>query len=96
MIITKGVAVGEVVTLKIITGEEIIGKLTAIDDTTYSINRPLVLVAGPQGLGLQQWAFTIDPDRAFKIGKDKIIVIDATNKEMANQYLSGTSGIKIM
>lgn len=95
MIITKGVAVGEVVTLKIITGEELIGKLTEIGDDFYMISRPLVLVMGPQGLGLQQWVFTANPDKAHKIAKDKILTISDTVKDMANQYLSGTSGITL-
>lgn len=95
MIITKGVAVGEVVTLKIITGEELIGKLTEISDDAYTIHRPLVLVMGPQGLGLQQWVFTANPDKSHKIGKDKILTISDTVKDMATQYLSGTTGISL-
>lgn len=95
MIITKGIAVGEIVTLKIVTGEELIGKLTEIGDDFYAIHRPLVLVMSQQGLGLQQWTFTANVDKSFKISKDKIIMIAETVKEMANQYLSGTTGIAL-
>jgi hypothetical protein len=95
MIITKGIAVGEVVTLKIVTGEELIGKLTEINDDYYMIHRPLVLVMSQQGLGLQQWTFTANTDKSFKISKDKIIMIADTVKEMSTQYLSGTTGIAL-
>lgn len=95
MIITKGIAVGEIVTLKIVTGEELIGKLTEIGDDFYAIHRPLVLVMSQQGLGLQQWTFTANVDKAFKINKDKVIMIAETVKEMANQYLTGTTGISL-
>lgn len=95
MIITKGISVGEIVTLKIVTGEELIGKLTEIGDDYYMIHRPLVLVMSPQGLGLQQWTFTANVDKAFKISKDKIIMIAETVKDMSNQYIEGTTGLKI-
>lgn len=95
MIITKGIAVGEIVTLKIVTGEELIGKLTEIGDDYYMIHRPLVLVMSQQGLGLQQWTFTANVDKAFKINKDKIIMIAETVKEMSNQYIEGTTGLKV-
>lgn len=95
MIISKGIAVGEIVTLKIVTGEELIGKLTEIGDDYYMIHRPLVLVMSQQGLGLQQWTFTANVDKAFKISKDKIIMIAETVKEMSSQYIEGTTGIKL-
>lgn len=95
MIITKGIAVGEIVTLKIVTGEELIGKLTEVGDDYYMIHRPLVLVMSQQGLGLQQWTFTANVDKAFKINKDKIIMIAETVKEMSNQYIEGTTGLKV-
>lgn len=95
MIISKGIAAGEIVTLKIVTGEELIGKLTEIGDDYYMIHRPLVLVMSAQGLGLQQWTFTANVDKAFKISKDKIIMIAETVKEMSSQYIEGTTGIKL-
>lgn len=95
MIITKGIAPGEVVTLKIVTGEELIGKLTDITDEYYMIHRPLVLVMSQQGLGLQQWTFTASVDKAFKINKDKVIMIAETVKEMQTQYIEGTTGLKL-
>jgi hypothetical protein len=95
MIITKGITVGEVVTLKIVTGEELIGKLTEIGEDFYAVHRPLVLVMSQQGLGLQQWTFTANVDKSFKINKDKVIMIAETVKEMQTQYLQGTTGLTL-
>ena len=96
MIITKGIAVNEIVTLKIVTGEELIGKLTEINDDSYSIHRPLVLVMSGNGLGLQPWAFTADTNKSFKLGKDKVIMIAETIKDMRDQYIEGTTGLKLV
>jgi len=95
MIITKGVAAGEVVTMKLTTGEEVITKLVEIADNNYTIHRPLTLVMSPQGIGLQQWLFTVDPDRNIKISKDKVLIIEPCIKEMSKQYLAGTSGLTL-
>lgn len=95
MLITKGASIGEVVTMKLVTGEEIIGKLASETDTHYNIARPLTLVAGPKGLGLQPWLFTVDTEKTIKFPKDKVIVIDSTMKEMADSYLTGTTGIAL-
>lgn len=96
MIITKGITVGEVITLKIVTGEELVGKLTEITDSHYAIDRPLVLVMSPQGLGFQQWSFTADTSKSFKISKDKIIMVAETISDIKKQYTEGTTGLKLL
>jgi len=95
MIITKGVAVGEVVTMKLASGEELIAKLTEINDKSYKLSRPLTLVASSKGLVLQPWLLTVDPDRTITIDKDKVVVIEPTIPEMSKQYIGGTSGIVV-
>ena len=95
MLITKGVAVGEVITLKLVTSEELVGKLVEETDAYFVIERPLTLVMSAQGLGLQPWLFTVDANKPAKINKDKVLVVAATLKEMADNYLSGTSGIAL-
>lgn len=95
MLITKGVTTGEVVTLKLASGEELIGKLTEDNDTHYVIERPLTLVMTPQGMGLQPWLLTVDPNKAIHFPKDRVVVCEATIKDMSTQYLQGTTGIAL-
>lgn len=95
MLITKGVSVGEVITLKLVTSEELVGKLVEETSEHYVIERPLTLVMSAQGLGLQPWLFTVDANKPAKINKDKVLVVASTLKEMADNYLSGTSGIAL-
>lgn len=95
MLISKGATIGEVVTIKLVTGEEIIGKLSEETATHYGIDRPLTLVMGKQGLGLQPWLFTVNTDKVIKFPKDKVIVCEPTMDEMSKNYLTGTSGIAL-
>ena len=43
---------GDLVTLKLASGEEVIAKFTGKADTYVSIEKALVLMNGPQGLSL--------------------------------------------
>lgn len=95
MLIDKGASVGEVVTLKLVTSEELVGKLIEENDTHYVIERPLTLVVSAKGLGLQPWLFTVNDQKPVKIPKEKVIIVAATLKEMSDNYLSGTSGIAL-
>lgn len=95
MLISKGVAAGEVVTLKLITSEELIGKLVEETDSHYVVERPLTLVMSQKGLGLQPWLFTVDMEKSIKFPKDKVVVIAPTIKEMSDNYIQGTSGIAL-
>jgi hypothetical protein len=93
MLIDKGVSAGEVISLKLISGEEILAKLVEETDKEYKVSKPLVLSVGQQGLGMIPLMFTIDPEKDIKISKSSVMVVSNTDKQFANQYLQGTTGI---
>ena len=66
MLIDKGVSVGEVITLKLTSGEEIVAKLIEENDLHYKLSRPMVIGMGQQGPGLMPYLFTVDPDKEIK------------------------------
>jgi len=84
---------GDTVTLKLKTGEELIGRLDEETSDYYKIKTPLTLVMGAQGLGLQQFLFTGQPDKAYKFPKDSVIVITKTIDQFAKVYQQQTSGL---
>lgn len=93
MLIDKGIASGDVVSMKLITGEEIITKLVEETSTEFKVSKPLVLSVGQQGMGMIPMMFTVDPEKDLKILKSSVVVISNTDKQFANQYLQGTTGI---
>lgn len=93
MLIDKGISIGEVISLKLISGEEILAKLVEETDTEYKISKPLVLSVGQQGLGMIPFLFTVNPDKDLKISKSSVIVVTNTDKQFADQYLQGITGI---
>ena len=96
MLIDKGVSQGEVITLKLTSGEELVAKLVEETATYYKLSRPMVIGQGPQGPGLMPYLFTVHPDKEVKLLKATVTVAEATDETFAKQFLESTSGIKLV
>ena len=77
---------GDVVTVKMKSGEELVGKLEASDDISIKIAKPLTLVASQQGIGLQPFLFTADINKSYVIKWEAITLVAPTKKEFADTY----------
>jgi hypothetical protein len=95
MLIDKGVTVGEIVTLKLTSGEELIAKLLDDGPMHYKLGRPLVLSMTQQGIGMVPYLFTVNPEKDVRLNKSTVTVVEATDKEFADQYTQGTTGIAL-
>ena len=93
MLIDKGVSAGDVVTLKLTSGEELIAKLIEETDDYVKLSKPLVLTMAQQGLGMAPYLFTVNPDKEVKVNKATVTVLEASDKGFADQYIQGTTGI---
>lgn len=95
MLISKGVAAGEVVTFKLTSGEEVVAKLVEETETHYKLSRPMVLSMTQQGVGMMPYLFTVSPDAEVRLNKSTITMAEATDKMFADQFLQSTTGIKL-
>jgi hypothetical protein len=95
MLIDKGVTIGEVVTLKLTSGEEIVAKLVDDGPMFYKLKHLQVIGMGPKGPGLMPYLFTVSPDKEVKLSKTTVVVIEATDKEFADQFIQSTTGIAL-
>jgi len=96
MLIDKGVSAGEVITLKLTSGEELVAKLVEETDAYYKLSRPMVIGMGQSGPGLMPYLFTVHPDKEVKLLKTTVTVAEATDEAFAKQFLESTSGIKLV
>ena len=95
MLIDKGVSVGEVITLKLTSGEEIVAKLVEETDAYYKLSKPMVIGMGQKGPGLMPYLFTVSPDKDVKLLKQTVTVAEATDKVFADQFVQSTTGIAL-
>jgi hypothetical protein len=95
MLISKGFTQGDVVSIKLINGDEIIARFESEDADTISISRPLALTMSGQGLGMIPWVF-LGEDGKVTLEKRNTFFIVASKKEASKQYLEGTTGISLV
>lgn len=95
MLINKGISPGEVVTIKVVTGEEIVAKYVEETATGHKVSRPMVLSMTQKGLGMMPMLFTVDPDSDILINSASIVMITVTEADFAKQYTTSVTGIQL-
>ena len=81
MLLEKPMASGDVVSRKVVNGDEIIARLESDDEKTVSITKPLAITAGPQGLGMIPWIFLGDDKGDVKIRQSSIVTVCKPKKD---------------
>jgi hypothetical protein len=96
LIINKGVTNGDVVTIKLTSGEELIARLDNEDATHYTLSKPMVLASTATGIGMVPYLFTVDHETNIPLNKSTVSVMVGTTKVYADQYMQSTTGIKLL
>lgn len=94
MLIQKPLDKGDIVSIKLLTGEEILGRFETITDTEIHVKKPCTLAMGQQGMGIVPWMMTTQPE-ITKLNKATVIAYAPTDKEIARAYTEATSSIKL-
>lgn len=85
-----------VVALKLITGEEVIARVTQVTDTTLTLKRPLSMVMMQGGeedesqgsVAFAPWMLAIPEDALVELSKDRIVYVHEARKDAAEQWVS--------
>lgn len=94
MLISAPMAINDVVTLKMVGGDEVVGKL--LDERTgdyVELGKPLVVMMSQQGFGLAPYILTAGPDASARLDRSHIISIVKTFDAVAKQYIKQTTGL---
>lgn len=94
MLINKGISSGEVASIKLISGEEIIARLEEETATQVKISKPLLVTIGPQGLAMMPFVF-LAASETMSLKQEHIMTMNSAKKEASDQYLQGTTGIAL-
>ena len=94
MLLSKPVKIGETVSLKLITGEEIIARLEEETADAVKIYKPLMVTVGAQGLGMMPFIFLNGSD-TLTIKMQHVVAMGVAKKDAADQYVQGTTGIAL-
>ena len=88
---------GDVVALKLMSGEEVIGSFQSDADGKITLRKPLAMDMSPQGPALAPWIASADIDTTsnYELNKDHIVTIVKAHKPIADVYTQATTGIDL-
>lgn len=86
---------GDVISIKMISGEEVIARFQEQTDTHVTVTKPLVLIQGAKGMGLAPYVITVGKDTNINMTKSLMVVLAKTDSEMSAQYIEVTTGITL-
>lgn len=84
----------KIATIKLVTGEEIIAKVTDHNNEKIKIHKPLVIMMSAQGLAFGTFVPTMDQSKDIEIDVKNVVVIGYSNEKVVNEYNNATSTIK--
>ena len=87
--------VGEVVSMKVNSGEEMIAKIIESDDNFITVTNPVSVAPGPQGLNLVPSMFTAEQGGNIRINTNNIALIAPTGDDVKMRYIEATTGLSI-
>ena len=89
------IKVGEVYTLKLISGEEVVARVNAIEDQYLLLHDPVSVAPGPQGLGLMQSLFTANPKDPARLNINSVTIYALTDESVKSKYIEATTGLVV-
>ena len=96
MLIAKPLEKNDVITIKLMNGQEILGRFENENDKEIVVSRASVVAANPDGkMGLVPWLMSASPEKV-SINKDTVVAYLPTVEEIAKVFTEATSSIQLV
>ena len=94
MLISKGYQEGDIVSFKLINGDEVVARIVDAGPIGYEIAKPCTVMPSAQGMGLIQSLFTADADVNVILQKEHVLMHAPSIDQMQKHYIKTTTGIE--
>ena len=85
----------QVYTFKLNSGEEMVAKVKQSGGDWITVEEPVSIAPGPQGMGLVPSMFTADPKEEIRLNTNSVSLVSKTDDSVKMKYLEATTGIKV-
>jgi hypothetical protein len=96
MLVSQKYASGDVVSFKMVNGDELVAKVLEETDAGFSVNSPCTVMPSQQGLGLMQSLFSAKEDCKVFLSKQHVMFHAESLEQMKAHYLKTTTGVEII
>lgn len=94
MLINKGYSEGDVVSFKLVNGDEILAKIVETTATGWKVSKPCTVIPSPQGLGLIQSMFSAELNKNVELKAEHVMMHAEALQQMKDHYMTTTTGIQ--
>lgn len=83
----------DIVTISLISGQEVLGKFVSEDDDNIVLVQPLTIAMGPQGAAFQPFTITGESSGSVWFKSNKLVSVLKTNNDTVEAYRQATSSL---
>ena len=94
MLVSKKYSEGDIVSFKLVNGDEIVAKINSEQQDGFVVEKPCTVMPSPQGMGLIQSLFTADAEIKITLRHDHILMHAPSIDQMQKHYIKTTTGIE--
>jgi len=94
MLLKKDYTDGDIVTFKLVNGDEILARVAGSNPDSWTVSKPLTIVPEEKGLGLLQSIMSMDIKNTVELHRSAVLMHTLTVKELADHYILNTTGIQ--
>ena len=87
---------GDVVSFKLVIGDEVIAKVLEETDGGWSVASPCTVMPAQQGLGLMQSLFSAKEDIKIFLSKSHVLFHGESIEQMRVHYIKTTTGVDVI
>ena len=84
----------DIVSFKLVNGDEIVSKIIEETANDYVISKPCTVIPSQQGMGLLQSLFTSELNNNITLSKTHVMMSGKTVEAVKNHYIQTTTGIQ--
>lgn len=95
MLIEAPYSTGDVVSVRLSSGEEIVGTLLEENEKIIKLKKPLSAIMSEKGLAMIPFMMTVNPDTDLTISRNQIMIIAKSHKDVADHFIESTTGITL-
>ena len=85
--------IGKIVSMKLTSGDEVVGKISGQTTEGITLSKPVILAASRDGLAMVPFMMTADPDGEFLFKVNNIMCLVDTNQQVSDAYFQSVTGI---
>lgn len=85
----------DIITLKLVSSEEVITKVVETSEDSFTVSKPLMLIHTPKGVAMSQFLMMQDIDDTIVLPMSQIVAVTKANSVASSQYSQTISSIKV-